>query len=264
MPSRCAQVLLHPLEVRRRAVRRLRRVCPGGARLAQPAHQLLGLAHGQPLADHRAEHVGLAVDRRGRRARARGPRVSRPSAIAAWTSGWRSSSRSVFATVGPGLARRAPRRVPGSARTRRSAGGTRAPRRSGRGRRAARSRRGRPRAGRDRRAGGRARGSARGREAGRAHASLAGDELVAVERLRDEDRLQHAVLADARRELLEHGVVHPAAGLVRVGRDARERRPRRPRPGPVGRCGISDASPSSRARSRCGRGLRRSCRRLPA
>ena len=60
-------------------------------------------------------------------------------------------------------------------------------------------------------------------EAGRAHASLAGDELVAVERLRDEDGLEHAVLPDARRELLEHGVVDAVAGLVRVGRDPRQR-----------------------------------------
>ena len=32
------------------------------ARLAQPADQLLGLAHGQALLDDRAEHVGLALD----------------------------------------------------------------------------------------------------------------------------------------------------------------------------------------------------------
>ena len=39
-------------------------------------------------------------------------------------------------------------------------------------------------------------------EARCAHAALAGDQLVAVKRLRHEDRLQHAVLADAGRELL--------------------------------------------------------------
>ena len=61
------------------------------------------------------------------------------------------------------------------------------------------------------------------REAGGAHAALAGDELVAVEGLGDEDRLEHAVLADARRELLERRVVDAAARLVRVRRDARER-----------------------------------------
>ena len=55
------------------------------------------------------------------------------------------------------------------------------------------------------------------------HAALAGDELVAVEGLGDEHRLEHAVLADACRELLEHRVVDPVARLVRVRRDARER-----------------------------------------
>ena len=55
------------------------------------------------------------------------------------------------------------------------------------------------------------------------HAALAGDELVAVEGLGDEHRLEHAVLADACRELLEHRVVDPVARLVRVRGDARER-----------------------------------------
>ena len=60
-------------------------------------------------------------------------------------------------------------------------------------------------------------------EARRADAALAGDQLVAVEGLRDEDRLEDAVLADARGELLEARVVHVATRLVRVGRDPRER-----------------------------------------
>ena len=77
-------------------------------------------------------------------------------------------------------------------------------------------------------------------EAGRTHAPLAGDELVAVERLGHEDRLEHAVLADARRELLEHGVVEPVARLVRVRADARERHLDDRRRGWSARCGISE------------------------
>ena len=62
-----------------------------------------------------------------------------------------------------------------------------------------------------------------GRDRGRADAALAGDELVAVERLGDEDRLEHAVLADARGELVEARLVDASARLVRVRPDPRER-----------------------------------------
>ncbi len=48
-------------------------------------------------------------------------------------------------------------------------------------------------------------------------------ELVAVQGLRDEHRLEHAVLADAGRELLEPLVVHVASRLVRVRGHAGER-----------------------------------------
>ena len=54
-------------------------------------------------------------------------------------------------------------------------------------------------------------------------AALAGDELVAVERLGDEDRLDDAVVADARREALELRDVEALARLVRVPADARDR-----------------------------------------
>ena len=59
--------------------------------------------------------------------------------------------------------------------------------------------------------------------AGCANAPLAGDELVAVDRLGDEDRLDHAVLADALGEAREGVVVHPQARLARVLADPRER-----------------------------------------
>ena len=52
-------------------------------------------------------------------------------------------------------------------------------------------------------------------QAGGADATLPGDQLVAVERLGDEHRLEHAVLADARREVGEFGVVPVVARLVR-------------------------------------------------
>jgi hypothetical protein len=60
-------------------------------------------------------------------------------------------------------------------------------------------------------------------QASRSHASLAGDELVPVQRLGDEDGLEHTVLPDACRELLEDGVVDPVTWLVGVGRDPRQR-----------------------------------------
>ena len=56
---------------------------------------------------------------------------------------------------------------------------------------------------------------------GRADAALAGDELVAVERLGDEDRLEHAVLADARGELLEPP--RRSAGAAGTGSDGSDR-----------------------------------------
>jgi hypothetical protein len=60
------------------------------------------------------------------------------------------------------------------------------------------------------------------REARGPHAALSGDELIAVEGLGDEHRLQDAVLADARGQLLKAGVVHVPPRLVRVGGDPRE------------------------------------------
>ena len=57
------------------------------------------------------------------------------------------------------------------------------------------------------------------RQAGGPHAALAGDELVAVERLGDEHRLEHAVLADARGELLER-LRRPCGGAAGAGSGA--------------------------------------------
>ena len=59
-------------------------------------------------------------------------------------------------------------------------------------------------------------------EAGRlrgAQAALAGDELVAVDRLGDEDRLEDAVLGDAGAERRQPFGVEPLAWLVRIRRD---------------------------------------------
>ena len=67
-------------------------------------------------------------------------------------------------------------------------------------------------------------------EPGRAHAPLAGDELVAVERLGDEHGLEHAVLPDARGELLEDGIVDAVPGLVRVRARSAPAAPRRSSP----------------------------------
>ena len=83
--------------------------------------------------------------------------------------------------------------------------------------------------------------------------ALAGDELVAVERLGDEDRLEDAVLGDARRERRESFGVEPLARLVRVRAD-----PRRSaisiEPGCPGlRCGMSEARPRPRPWGRSGR-----------
>ena len=58
---------------------------------------------------------------------------------------------------------------------------------------------------------------------GRAQASLAGDEPVAVDRLGDEDRLQDAVLADALGEGGQLRLVEASPGLVRVRADAVDR-----------------------------------------
>ena len=54
-------------------------------------------------------------------------------------------------------------------------------------------------------------------------APLTGDELVAVERLGDEDGLEHAVLADARCERLELVRVEPLARLAGIRLDPRDR-----------------------------------------
>ena len=87
-------------------------------------------------------------------------------------------------------------------------------------------------------------------EARRAHATLAGDELVAVEGLRDEDRLEHAVLADARRELLERRRRRSgAAGWCGFGRDAGERDLGRPRPRRSGAAGSATPRPRPSARA---------------
>ena len=72
-------------------------------------------------------------------------------------------------------------------------------------------------------------------EAGRlrgAQPPLAGDELVAVDRLGDEDRLEDAVLGDARGQRREALGVEPLARLVRVRRDPRRSRSRSTPAGP--------------------------------
>jgi hypothetical protein len=58
---------------------------------------------------------------------------------------------------------------------------------------------------------------------GRSDAPLTGDQLIAVEGLRDEDRLEDAVLADARRQRGHLGVTEATTRLIRVRADARER-----------------------------------------
>ncbi len=58
---------------------------------------------------------------------------------------------------------------------------------------------------------------------GRPESALTGDQLIAVEHLRHEDRLHDAVLGDARRERGERRLVHVVTRLIRV------------RPDPVGR-----------------------------
>ncbi len=193
-----------------------------GARLAQPPHQLLGLADGQPLPDHGPEDVGLALDAE--------PAERPPVPLREAAVGDRGLDIRVEVEqaqrVGDGRARLAdalgdallgePELVDELA--------------VGEGlvdrvevgaldvlderdlelvaiRELADERR----------------DALEAREPGGAHAALAGDELVAVERLGDEDRLQHAVLADARGELLEAGVVDVAPRLVRVRRDPGER-----------------------------------------
>ena len=60
-------------------------------------------------------------------------------------------------------------------------------------------------------------------EASGLDAALTGDDPVAVERLGDEDRLEDAVVGDARSERLEVGVLDVAPGLVRVDPDLAER-----------------------------------------
>jgi hypothetical protein len=53
-------------------------------------------------------------------------------------------------------------------------------------------------------------------ELARPEPTLSGDELVAVERLGHEDRLQDAVLADARRKVFQIGIVDALARLSRI------------------------------------------------
>ena len=57
----------------------------------------------------------------------------------------------------------------------------------------------------------------------RSKATLAGDQPIARRRLGDEDRLQHAVLGDARRELLEGCLLDALAWLVWVAGDRADR-----------------------------------------
>ena len=77
---------------------------------------------------------------------------------------------------------------------------------------------------------------------GRPKPPLTGDELVAVDRLGHEDRLEDAVLGDARRERRETVRIEPLARLMRVGLDPRGRDLERP--GLSGaRCGMSEARP---------------------
>ena len=61
------------------------------------------------------------------------------------------------------------------------------------------------------------------RGCGRAQASLAGDESVAIDRLGDEDGLQDAVLADALRERGHLRLIEAAPGLMGVRADAVDR-----------------------------------------
>ena len=56
---------------------------------------------------------------------------------------------------------------------------------------------------------------------GRLDTTLAGHDPIAVERLRDEDRLENAVIGDARRQCLEVGVLDVTARLVRIRRGSR-------------------------------------------
>ena len=60
-------------------------------------------------------------------------------------------------------------------------------------------------------------------KARRAHAALARDQLVSLKCLCHENWLEHAVLPDARRELLEARVIDPVTRLVRVGGDPPQR-----------------------------------------
>ena len=86
-----------------------------------------------------------------------------------------------------------------------------------------------------------------------ADAALAGDELVAVEGLGDEDRLDDAVLADARGERLELGFV-AFAGAADAGSAGSARAGSRSVPAAVGpRCGIRAARPRPRPCWRSGR-----------
>ncbi len=60
-------------------------------------------------------------------------------------------------------------------------------------------------------------------EASRSDAPLPGDQLVSVDRPRYEDRLEDAVLTDARGKLLELGLVDVAPGLERIRLDPGKR-----------------------------------------
>ena len=58
---------------------------------------------------------------------------------------------------------------------------------------------------------------------GGAKAALAGDELVAIDRFGDEDRLEDAVLRDARGQRRQSLGIEALPGLMRVGLDPRGR-----------------------------------------
>ena len=83
--------------------------------------------------------------------------------------------------------------------------------------------------------------------------SLAGDELVAVEDLGHEDRLDDPVLGDARRERGELVRHRTCAGLVRVRADPRRSGSRGRPTAPACRCGMSEARPRPRPVVRSGR-----------
>ena len=240
---------------------RLRAVRPRrSSRLAQAANQLLGLADRQLLVDDRCRRREPGSSA-GRPPRARAwPSVIRPSATASWTVGCELEQAERVRDGRP--------RAPDARRELLLGEAELVDQLAEGARRLDRVEilalevldEGELELLRDRRAGGRSPGSARGRPAGRAHPALAGDELVAVERLGHEDRLDARRAGGCSRRGRERLVVHPLAWLVRVLADAR-RAGSRSTPVDVGdRCGMSAARPRPRP---CGRSLRTVMRAPP-